>query len=490
MPIPYITQPTWIDSVSQIHSATDLNTMVRNAQWLDMVSFPNIPSFDYSHEEPDVVYQGSSNTKGDKRFWWGAGQLRTGMTTLTVVGTLTKYGSETLQIFLNGSGTASATISSNGAFTQTITLPAFTDGDILTVEVKKIGSSAGYGIYRIDDAYLTPLPTLPTSWPGVPTFASTYNQTLLNQLTAAADWLLARINQVPLIPHVGQIEVLASYKPHPSVAAEPFDYFPVYQGSVLRLHSTDRLRVVAQVRNRNNPSEALDVYVNGSIAATATISPGVTIHSFPITLSHTVGTRVPVSIRQRVITGNERPGPQINTRIWLVRCTTEPNASGHAYSSAPSLYTGNVAISNTTHNTKLNAIASTLSAVKARIDARPEYWSRVRLMRRRYAIDEPEYNKGKNISRHPMCFDTRRGDRLVVRGKDVKLCWGPQIVKNNEETGEPNYEDVSFTHEEQIIDADKIDTKTVYLDAYDSLYPSTVYYVKGADVVYAAEYYV
>jgi hypothetical protein len=135
-----------------------------------------------------------------------------------------------------------------------------------------------------------------------------------------------------------------------------------------------------------------------------------------------------------------------------------------------------------TVNIILNRIAAMLGAIKARVDASGSFTT-VRAVRDIYGYDE---HARRSLDRfHPLAFQ-RRGSRLVVFGKNVSLGFGGYAFELDED-GKATYK-FKFNNERTIVQGDKFELKTIYLDSIKGLFPGDLYYLVG-DITWAGEYH-
>jgi hypothetical protein len=468
--MPVLSLPAFfVDDVNTPISAADLNMHRDAAIQLDGLSQRVVGCFD------GAAPSAASHAAGDYRVWWGALRFQTGMTTLTLLGTSANFGSATLKAYLDGSGTASATITPSASWSQNITLSGRADGDIIPIEVRTSGNATKTSKHLVTDVYGTPI-VVASSWPGVPSFAGTYNAARLNQLTNACQNLWDRITAVPQTPTVALLYADATHK---------IGTITLYHGAVGRYQSNDILRVWGYVIC-NNTAETYTIYVNGVAAYTsATLTVGNTYQIYvAIALTHTLGTRVEVQIDATVSdASNQNPYQTQNSHYSFLVLASAADGFGYSAQTPSAAFVGNTSISDTTLNSRLNTIASMLSAVDARLSARPELWNRARASRRLYAQDAHEQAKLKR--RYPL-YAVRRGDRLVVRGKGVVLGYGATTVPTKDEL--LDYYNYTFASEQTVVPDDALSTQTIYLDQFAGLFPGTPYALFGTDLVYASEY--
>jgi hypothetical protein len=470
----YEINPTFSDADDQIISSGDLRIIRQNAMLVDALSFRPVPMLDNSAalDTGTPGFYKSGPTFRIAKYYF---RFRAGMTTLTIKGRTTAPSGVTVKIYLNDSGTASATISApQTSFTSTITISGlgFTVGQIIPILIKAEGSgNTSTATFYITSCYVGPISK--SGWPGVPTFSvSTLNETKLNQLCSAIDWVYDRLNIVPFVPNRTTKVQLLQFRS---------GSWPVWFGTVQRGFDEDVAVVEGGFTNVSSTGLRYKIYLAGSLVATgATQTPGYYEFSETISLSGVaVGSTAEVWVYGEVVT----PGPQADWKFGRMSIhRAEANASTYypIATTLPVSFTyGSKSPSALVSD--LNAIANIVSTAKTRIDDAPHIFARAHALRHWYGYDED--TRGNLDNRAPVHF-IRRGSRLVVRGKDVKLGWGFATLARDDQG--VNYDGYTYSRTEQIIDGDKVDTREVYLDSYPDLYPDRLYFLFG-DVYYAEE---
>jgi hypothetical protein len=446
-----------------------------NIALVDALSFRQMPCFDSSAYNdmlngPGYYHDTAWFWGTTENIWWGAFRFRTGYTTLTLTGATAGTPLGTLTVYLNGVNRLSWAPTA-GAISQTITISAlgFADGDVVLIEIILSGTHATAGsAYVFYDIYAAPI-TYAVSYPGVPSFTGTYTATKLNQLVDAAAWCYARMALVPLVPGLAQIYV---WRPLQVVGT-----VEIYRGAVLRSFTADALRVQGGISNVDVVSYKLHVYIGGSLAySSAATGPGYLDLDLTISLSGvTVGTRADVALQIECIT----PGLTA-MRYSLLSVRSE---GAYPYASTLATLAGYTDMTATTLSATLNAYAAAITTVKARIDAATWIFDRGRAMRKWY---EPVVSSRRTDAalahRYVPRFHQRLGDVVLVRGKGLKIGWGPVTHPGGE--ADLGYDKWTMTHEETATEADTTATQTVYLDGMKGLYPGSAYMcLGGADYV-------
>jgi hypothetical protein len=379
-----------------------------------------------------------------------------------------------LDFYINGVFNTFQAISAG--FAKNITLGAFTDGDVLLLEIKTNGNVSQTAKIIIYDVYVGPI-VVSSSYAGTPSFSGTYSATLLNQLRTDAQNLYDRINAVPIPPLVANTMTQATHK---------VETLEMFAGSVGRYETSEILRVVGQIYCQNTAEHVEIFYAGGLVYTSPTYTVGQSAtFSFPYAMTHTLGTRAEVIINA-VVTSTPALNPPQNASIYsFLAMRSEALTAGYPVATPPTAFTAEESISAATLNSRLNAIATMLSTVKTRLDTRTDLWNRARACRRVPAIDDTQVTR--NMKRHS-CLFQRQGDVLVVRGKGVKIGYGAITVTPPGENEAINYSKYTFANEQSVGsgDSDKITTETVYLDSLPGLYPGMLYYVYGGPVLEGA----
>lgn len=480
----------FVNDVGQTISATDLAALRANTALVDSLSYRRTPAFDSSSasfSNTPGFYSSSNDGQQRWRVWKGGVRWQTGVTTLNVNGRATRStgGNETLTVYANGVSQGVITPPA-GAFSFTAGFTGYTDGQVVTIEIRITGSTwAEDGSYVIYGIYLTPIDYTVTSWPGVPTFAGTYSAALLNQLIAAYTWLYNRMAVVPLVANLALMHQLGPFRLNGNTTAFGA---PMYYGSILRGYTEDTLTISAYLVNAKTPGTRYRVLLNGSNVYTGP-TRGVGVWSDPIVISLAsvaVGARAEVSIFAEVTSENPA-GSQESFNYWsFAVIRAQPDFVGgfsYPYASLTATPVGDASISTATLNTFLNSLSTALSAAKTRLDANSVIWGRSYAMRQWYSPRDRTANVGFEQHRsRPRLI--RLSDRLIVSGKGVGLGFGAITVPVEE--GDPQYGNYVHQFQEEVISGEKEETTIVYLDSIKGLFPGTAYLGTGS-INYMAE---
>lgn len=484
----------FVSDVGQTISAQDLILIRNNVALVDQLTYRITPTFD-SSAGIDTGTAGFGNTSNSPygtrfRIWKGAFRFQTGATTLTIAGyarrSTTGGSNEVIKIYVNGVFSVNVTPAA-ATYTQTIALSGFTDGQVVSVELFIDGSTYGNDGYFVTYAvYISPITYSVTSYPGVPTFTSTFSAAKLNQLVAAYTWVYNRIAVIPNVPGLRQMYAMGPF----NLAMNRNATFgaPMYFGSVLRGYTQDSLNVFVHLINETTPGVCYKVLLNGALVYTSsTFGPGTWLDQAVISLtSIAVGVRAEVSVFAKVITESDPNVTPWKFTRWNIAADSQPDyasAVTYPYAALTSPPVGDVTITDATLNTFLNNLASAVDAAKTRIDANTVIFARSYAMRQWYASRDDHLNQA-SMRKRARPRQLRLGDRLFVKGKDLKINFGPVSVPSDEEG--QKYDDYTWANDITVVDPDKTDETVVYLDSMAGLFPGTVYQIFGP-VVYAEE---
>lgn len=460
----------------------DLDILTQNAILLDALSFRAAEAMNSSAGTDTSTPNHYSPNIATEIIWRGAFLKQTGMTTLTIEGWAQKGASESFQLFINGAGISTTAVPNGAAFTLTADISALTVDTVGQVVVQRSGVLTGpqalVAKYVVDDAYTSPAPTIAVSWPGVPSFSGTYSAPLLNQLGNAQQYVASRLNAIPYYPF------LASYYAHGSSVTG--DVYALWWGAVENANSADvlNIRIIAMVMA--NIAEYYRVKVNGTIVHTgAVMTAGETRDDYlAIDISgFATNTRLETVIETVITTGPAAgPSGDRNSRyhLWAVRMSNDAPATA----AAPAEFTAGELIASSVVDTRLNALCSMVSAAYTRITANPRIFNRVRLVRQMFGRNAEQWGTFAPLNTYTQRF-SRRGARLVVHGKGLRVGWGSLTTKADK-TVTTGYQ-VDFAHSEPLTDGDSYQTKTIYLDSLPYLRRGQAYSVVGQDVTWASE---
>jgi hypothetical protein len=460
MPSVFLPAPVFRDNVGQLLSHEDLDILRDNAAYCDILSLRLMPGF-VSSGGPDSRTPGFYPTSGTFPLWYGNIRFRTGLTTLTIEGNAANWGSVTIRLYVNN--TLRITCTPAASFSGTWAITGLADGEVADIRVDAFGTSPSNAKYVITAIYATPL-TYSVSWPGVPTFVSTWSAALLTQLCDAMQWVYDRANVAPIRPDLALLYQLAPFSG---------ENRPMYYGSVGRWFSNSQFRFGGNFMNATNTATNFDVYFNGGLVYSSGNLPiGTTVFSTAISLaSYSVGQQIEVAIFvNNTVAG---PKPWAFSRLTLNAARSEVDTSA-IYASMLATPPADVAVARTTLAAFLNNLSATVLAAHDRIVNTPAVFSRVWAQRRFFSktnsMSELSQRRGR-----PRII--RQGDRLTVRGKGVSMGWGPIVLPTNE--AGLDFDNWTNVHTAPLTDTDKVSTTTVYLDNFEGLSYGLPAYIVG-----------
>jgi hypothetical protein len=459
----------------QFLAAHELNVLRGNAIVLDQLSQRLESAFDSTGAYGDQVSY-NLHPLGDFLLWRGGLRWRTGHEDLIIQGTAASFGSTNLLITIDGVLVDTVAAATNWSSTIDIST-GYANGDILDIRITTSGNASKTSAFHVEDIYATPVTNLGVAWPGaLPTFAGTYTAANLQKLSDASEYLWNTIAATPFLPHLAHVWRNGTHKPQS---------YTLWNGSMEYRATGDTIRVTGNVTFNTTESNLLAFVISPGGSYTATIVDGTglngTSQSFDEVLAFPGGTSVGDYARVHLIDEcviQAQPWPANNLYNLLI-LRTEPDVT---VGTPAALSTANVSVTATNVNARLNAIVTMLNAIKARVDASTSF-TRTRAMRYKYAVDD--HQAAKFARTYPQTF-VRRGARLIVKGKNVVLAFGP-ITFEQDEDGATDYAKFKYMFEQTLIGGETEETQRVYLDSIKGLFPGTTYYLIG-DVVYGAEY--
>lgn len=473
----YVTPPTFRDNVGQLVSQADLEIIRHNVGLAELYTYrwSEMLANSGGIETAYTINYYESNSGDVDLAWDGYLMVKLGMTTLTIEGRSANVGSSVFALRINGVHKQNWTPGTS-SWTITQSLSGYAVGDVIRVSVwvTNNGINKTTGAIRINDVYGSPL-TFADAWPGVPTFGASYTSSDLTQLSNATAWVINRSGIVPRPPMLSMRYGLGS-------VAGP-DRRIVYSGSVGRYFAAQQLRLGFQVICPPSlPNLHAEVWVNGVLAwDSGTIAAGTT-QNFDVWVSLasvSIGSRAEIAIfsnQQATI-----PRTAMAFSQWTIwTCTAMPNDSS-IYATPNLPPAAEVLTAQATLTAYLNNLSSIVSAAKARIDAQPNFYNRVRAQRRWFS----KYDKADElaIKRNPPRF-WRGGDALIVNGKGVKLAYGGVSIPSNDRG--VAYYDYKWNKEQAVTEGDKLTTQLLWLDTVPGVKRGDGYYLSG-EVHYAEE---
>jgi hypothetical protein len=469
-------------------SAADLEILRQNILALDGASYLAATAFEWRWGQGLQEFG-----RNPSPFWAGGFRFLTGMTTFYIyVNNASLVAGDKLRLNLYGDSITNTTDTTLTAGAQTITKTisalGFADGEVVRAEIElynatKPATGATWGTIRLDEVVVIPV-EVADSYPGVPTFGS-ITAANLNQLSNAVDWLTRQMGLYHRPLFAATIREKGAYGPRTGGKAGQLNVR--WNGSVRR---TNQHAVVAAdctiLVLDGQYTETVVLKVDDTIRDTYNVpsTPG----EYDFTLDYTIATAVDGISRIEILhtrTSTEAAAGVIYNpiTIWHVGMQRASEPTAITISEKPARTSGTF----TALQTHLNDLCTKVTAIKARIDDNADVWARQRVFKRRNALDHDQlvYFTPERISWSP----GRIGESLIVRGKALRLGWGPLLLPDkpdNQETNKVLYT-VKYVREEGIADGDEVETVVHYLDSFDGLPPGSAFAVLGTYAYYAAE---
>lgn len=457
-------------------SATMLNIFRSNAVTLNSMS-KITPNTLVSHRKITLWEKGTpDNPSGD--IWNGGFQFLNGVTTARFVVTFIPVGgSHKVKILFNDIQVYDAAISSS-TYNIDITIndKGYYHEQIITVKVVLYSPAGDYfnTTAVVNDAYIFPITSVGNqlAWGGVPTFTGGYvNQTKLNQLATAQDWLAVRFSMVSMVATQSLLYFQGTNK---SNTTQPF-----YYATVTPTANGRKLKATIYITSRN-PQTYLRVSINGQnieygpygLEQQAYIPLDIDMAS----IGCTDNVDYQVIISERCVVGNGF----FNSRVSVGHLRTDND--GIVISGVPSAYIMKGEYNYGQILSTLQSISDLTVAAYNTIINMPLIHQRARMFRGMLTVkpDQVEYWGSNFVARN-----IRRGDKLWVKGKGLTLMYGPITVDRTAEKDKWEYE---FQYQETLTNGDAVESKYVYLDQYEGLFPGVTYFITGKEVNYVAEY--
>lgn len=482
-------------------SAYDCGVLLDDIAYLDQMSYRREPVFDNLSR----TIGGESTTKTHPTtaylLWRGGIVYRTGYSLLVVfyrrVGAVA--GTARLAVYVNGVSRASIVpASGDGSTAVGLVGWSYVDGAALLIEVRVEGIAStdhtsewwttavvavpAYiaGPPLADPSLPVIVPTTPSPivstarpWIAMSPFTDVWDELKLNILSNNILHLYDKMNQVPMVGNRAYVWNQLNHQ----IGTD----WELWSGSGSKYTSVDLFRIIGDITVFGG-TDTLKVYMNDVLAWTlGPFGPGTTSFSQPIPYPAVgVGSRVRITITDTTTTLRL---PSQGSRLNLLLMRSDPYGSG----SYPALALSNHPLTGPLYSAAsvgalLNACTAGLNSVKSRVDSSGSF-SMVRACRDYFGNDDA--GRRSRMRTNPMVFQ-RRGSRLVVYGKNVTMGFGGQTFELDENGANTAYK-YKFNVETNIIQADKFEMKTIYLDAVKGLYPGDLYYLLG-DFFFAAEW--
>jgi hypothetical protein len=498
----YEDSPSFVDGVEI--SGADLNVLRLNAIFLDGLVQQPVPLFTQGIAAEGSDFMGRNKiTLIMPRAWWGAFQYRAGVQFAVYVVDGTPVTNERIRIYhklveteVTDENTPGTLVydqpwpSTPTAIAIDISGAGYADNQIVEVVIQVYFPGPTYpktGTYPVIDAFLEDISdaTVLAAYPGLPTFGagSTVNQTRLNQLAAAQDWIMNRLAILPRNPFINGMFVNGTHKTVPS------NIQTIYVGAIRKGNNQDTFQATIDYYTHNN-EEVIKIYISGVLHYT---SPTLTLGMIgtldvEFDISHlTDGNNYKVRIDHVVTPGQGSldlaiyGDARVNSRFTIKQMQATHSRS---YYSPTSEFGVLQSMTYATLKSKLNNIVTgTTNAVTAINTG--SLFNRAVMFRKKVGVDTHQNTVLDNES---LPMQVRIGERYVVAGRDVKIAWGGYSLTKSL-TAEPTANDVyEFANVETLIGTDKVEVKEGFFEDFEGLFVGTTYYILGRDVSFFAEY--
>lgn len=466
----YVTPPVFDDYVDQLISAADLEILRSNVALAEGSSIRWSEAFSSSGGlETGFAPRYYNTSSGDVCIAWdGYLMVKAGMTTLGVEGRTESMGICVFSLWIDGVNKQSWTPGTS-SFTRTQSLSGYAVGQVIRIQIKVQNTSGNLsetGLIFIKDIYGYPL-TVPTTYPGVPTFTGQFDAANLNQLSNASAWVINRSALVPRPP------LLSTKYSLGSIGAN--DLRPIHHCTIGHYYSQQHAKFDLRVDDNFLPSAHLLIVKEGVTVWDSGVLPqGSSTFSIWVSMADiTIGNRCEFSVWAQHTTAAPRTVYHFN-EVSITHMTGVPNDSA-VFTTPTTTPAADTTMTATSLNAYLNNLCSIVTASKARIDAQPNFYNRVRAQRR-YVGRANGKDDELAQKRNPPRF-WRFGDALVVNGKKVSLAYGGATVPINDRG--PAFFDYKWNNEDQIIQDDHVATQVLWLDTVNGVEKGDAYFLSG-----------
>lgn len=475
-------------------SASTLTAIANNIMVIEGASRRMYPSH-YVHQRTGNSASGSGGIVEGWWIWYGGFQYRTGMTTATFVINCdpdldNMVSTNKLTIGFNKTGVATSevlvyetdftTLSGDETINITINDKGYSDYDIITVRIyvsvvnpypneKEIGSC------YVKDAYVSPMNTISIGTNPTLTSFGQLTETRLNDLINKGNWLMNRMAVVPMPLHHALIY-------HQVIAFGPWEEWFYYAKVNFGSNGT-HVRIYCWwwnwipdyiVITMNGVSLQYGQFSNGEVWPG---SPGY-IDIPRSSFSASLNTDYIIRFAQKV-TGTYPPALYRNDRVVIPKVEVINDSEPALDVMESSVILESIEFS--LLQDRLNDFIDQMNETESLISTRSTIWNRGQMFRAKMVFEEAHIDYWDEEMAH---HTIRQGDVLWVKGKNVRIGYGPATMKPlkwDEEDIERE-----FLYEEKIT-GQEIETVLVELDKFPALTPGTGYFLFG-DVIYAAEF--
>jgi hypothetical protein len=477
----FVDSPTFYSGVEL--SATDLNDIANNIMILDSASRRKATTH-YIHREIGTTAYGDGGTVEGNWLWRGGFLYRIGMTTARFVvvinssnlmSNLNKF-----QVLFDGTVVHEQDVTIAGTFNIDIPINSrgYTDYQIVDVlcqvsVIHAFPTEDIIGTCYVYDAYTFPLDTVSVGINPTLTSFGQLTQSRLNDLSNKVDYMMGRIALVPNVPH-------HAFQMIQLVGFGPWEQRWLYAKLNLGNNATHiRFNMYWFCYSLDT---RIEIVINGVTKIYGPFSPGDVyptsgILEIPASdFGMLANTDYLMTLKQvTTIDGRgDRSDRLIFTGVEVYKPIESSVVTLDSNDMLESIQFSNLQSRLNTYITAANTIYTTLSTNTV-------VWNRAQMFRGRMAMDDFQDKYWEEEMQHRL---VRYGDILWVRGKNIKLCYGIasyKAIKGDEE-------EVGITREyEQTLTSNNVETKIIYLDTYQGLYPGTEYFLRG-EVHFASEY--
>lgn len=477
-------------------SAADINTLRQNSIILNALSLRGKQGFSSMHKASNW----NAAERNFLKLYRGGFKYMTGITTATFRMLTITSGPEEINVYFkresdpeNSNGTLVYNDPSpNNASQYNIDIDltglGYDMNEVIEVLIT-VENGGAYtpktGVFQVLDAYVHPLSgvTFYGSYPGLPTFTgdTVITATDMNQMSNTSDWLMRRLRLAPRIPMQRLLFWPGTHKA---------EQYPLFRGSVMRTNNASVIRIPI-VYYSYNVVDYIKIYVNytlvGTLGPFTVGDQGATVFYYNLSDGGFINnTTYALHIDNVPTTGN--PNGQTynqNSIFHIGPIDLIPAEFNYGYSTPAVLTDELESMTFSELKSRLQTTKNVFQTIKDTIDNTPEIWNRQQMFRRRFSNDDHQENKWTRLM---IASLTRIGSTLLVRGKGIKIAWGGLTIGKDFQTMQMEDPDMyTFSHEEELIDGESIQTKLVYLDQFEGLFPSTLYHITGRDLIYAAE---
>jgi hypothetical protein len=495
----YEDAPYFVDDVE--FSGLDGNVLIKNAIFLDAFTQQPIKVFTQGIYAEAQWWMGRNKvTFAMPRAWTGSFQFRTGISEATYDVSGTPVTNEKIRIFHKNVLDTSWELvyEADWPSTQTrididLTGYDYEDGDIIETIVEVYFPGPTYpktGLYQVRDAFVSSVMDIPSlgEAPTLPVFDQlSISADALNKLASAEDWIMNRLSLIPRIPFVN---AMYAYGTHKSSYPFPSNPFPIYIGWMKKNNNQNILHGVIDFYAYNG-EEYVKIYVDDTLVYTSpklyngqygTLKFDIDVSSFSDGQSYSV------RIDNEVESGKGQAelklyGESIINSRFTIQTLEVTNTRG--YATPPTEFELLESMTYETWRSRLSSVRTMINNIYTRMSNAEPIFTRVPMFRRKVGVDD---HQNSSLEWMSLPTNKRIGERYVVAGRDVKMCWNGHSLTDsflNQPTERHPY---AFSKEVELIGADKVDVREGYFEEFEGLEVGSTYFITGKDLSFFAEY--